>query len=168
VSTFTSQRFLDKAEIEHLARRNLFGHAQAFLGEIDDAAHPGVIRIGESAGAAELQILYLLRQRTAFDAEICGNDVDGFGAVLGIILHAFQSRFYEGENDGRIVFDFILRGAAGFSNCSSYSFQKSPRLLLNERKQSTLLTSHAPREVGAADAPGRPRDLVSFFAAAGS
>src|SRR5580765_5453589 len=46
------QRFFDKAKIEHLARRHFFRHCQTFLGEIDRAAHPGVIQVTEPAEAA--------------------------------------------------------------------------------------------------------------------
>ena len=46
--------FAAKLKIEYLARRDLFGQAHAFLGEIDGAAHPRVVEIAQSAETAEL------------------------------------------------------------------------------------------------------------------
>src|SRR4029453_4578673 len=85
---FPSQRLFDKAEIKYLARRNLFGYGQTFLGESDGAAHPPVIQIVQSAQPAEMKIVDFAGQGEIFDAEILGNDVDRFRAMLRVVLQA--------------------------------------------------------------------------------
>src|ERR1044071_8851775 len=90
-----SQRLLDKTEIEHLTRRDFFRHGQTFLGEVDGAAHPRVVEIAEAAETAQVQIVDFGRQRKILDAEIFRDDLDGFVAMLRIVLQALQTGAHE-------------------------------------------------------------------------
>ena len=58
-----------------------------------------------------MEVVSFSRQRKVLDAEILGNDVHGFRAILGIELKPFQARSDEREHFGRMVANFIFRRA---------------------------------------------------------
>ena len=86
-----SQGLRCETKIEYLTRRDFFGQAHALLGELDGAAHPRVIEIAQSAETAELEIVNFGCQGTVLDAEILGNDLDGFAAMLREVLLPLQA-----------------------------------------------------------------------------
>jgi len=56
-SLLPPQSLLYETKIEHLARRDLFGHGQTLLSKIDGAAHPAILQVVESAEAAQMEVV---------------------------------------------------------------------------------------------------------------
>src|SRR5687767_9622417 len=66
-----SRRFVDKAEIKSLIGGDIFSAvAQALLGEVDGAFHPGLICAAIGWEPAQVQFKKRFRQRVVFDVEI--------------------------------------------------------------------------------------------------
>src|SRR5678816_3293431 len=98
-----SHRFRGETKIEHLVGRDFFAQVHALLGEVNGAAHPGVVKKTYSAETAELEIVNFRRQGTIFDAEIFGNDLDGFAPMLSEVLLSFQAGADKTHDFGGII-----------------------------------------------------------------
>ena len=108
----TSRSFVDEAEIENLIGGDIFSAvAQALLGEVDGAFHPGLISAAIGRKPAQVQFKKRFRQRLVLDVEIIAQNLHRFAAVLSGKVQPAHASFDERKHLRRIGFDFLVSRA---------------------------------------------------------